>query len=367
MFQLIAHNFFSFVLIISLIVFIHEFGHFFVARLCGVKVDEFAIGFGLKLFGFKDKKGTLWKFCALPFGGYVKMHGDANAASMPDFKQLAKMSAAEKKISFIAKNVYQRMAIVAAGPIANFLLAIFILTILFRLNGAATVLPIVADILPQSAAAESGFEKGDEVLKIDGEEINDFAQIQAFVLSASKQVLHFEIKRGAKIIFLEATPKIQARQDLFGDVVQLKTLGISTSTSSHVDLNLRESFVRANAETYKVAVTIFKTLGELITGSRSVKELGGPVKIAQYSGRTVDMGIAAVAWFMALISINLGAMNLLPIPVLDGGHLFYYIIEALRGKPLSHKTQQIGFRFGLSIVLALMIFTTINDVLNLLK
>jgi regulator of sigma E protease len=235
------------------------------------------------------------------------------------------------------------------------------------MNGATTVLPIVADVLPQSAAEESGFQKGDEVLKIEGKEVDEFAQIQEFVLNPSKPILHFEVKRGAQIIFLEAAPKIQARQDMFGDVVQLRTLGISTNASSHIDLNLRESFVRANAETYRVTVAIFKTLGELIVGSRSVKELGGPVKIAQYSGKTVDMGIAAVLWFMALISINLGAMNLLPIPVLDGGHLFYYIIEALRGKPLSHKVQQIGFRFGLSVVLALMVFTTINDIINLLK
>jgi regulator of sigma E protease len=371
LFQLILHNFFSFIFIISLIVFIHEFGHFFVARLCGVKVDEFAIGFGRELFGFNDKKGTRWKICLWPLGGYVKMYGDKNGASMPDAEAIANMSEDEKKISFVGKNVWQRMAIVIAGPIANFVLAIFIFTILFRLNGLNTVLPVIDEVFPESAAFESGLKKGDKILAIDGNEISDFNDVRIAVITSLSDDLVFKIQReiskNEKIFEVKIAPKIQTRKDFFGDEVKMKTLGVSASAVSHQDLNLGQSFIRANIETYQTSVAILKALGELITGKRSVAELGGPIKIAKYSGKTVDMGITSVLWFMAMISVNLGVMNLLPVPVLDGGHLFFYIIEAIFRKPLSQKVQKIGFQFGMSLVLALMIFTTINDVRQLLN
>lgn len=363
--QLILHNLFSFIAIISLIVFIHEFGHFFVARLCGVKIEEFSIGFGKKLFGFTDKKGTLWKFCLLPFGGYVKMYGDRNGASMPDSEAIAKMSATEKKISFVGKNVYQRMAIVVAGPIANFILAIFIFTALFKINGMNSVLPIVDEVLPQSAALEAGLKKGDEILEINGNEIKDFNQVRGFVVGNLGGELSFKIKRGEEIFEKKIMPKMQVRKDFFGDEVKMGTLGVSASQTVHKDVGLAKSFVEANKETYRISMAIFKALGELVTGKRSLEELGGPIKIAKYSGKTVDMGLTVVVWFMAMISINLGVMNLLPVPVLDGGHLFFYIIEAIIGKPLPQKAQQIGFRIGLSMVLALMVFTTLNDVRQL--
>ncbi len=365
--QLILHNLFSFIFIISIIVFIHEFGHFYVARLCGVRVEEFAIGFGKKIFGFKDKKNTHWKFCLLPFGGYVRMYGDKNAASMPDVEEVKNMSAAERKISFIGKNVYQRIAVVSAGPIANFILAIFIFTFLFKTNGLITVKPIVDQILPQSAAFDAKLQKGDEILAIDGKEIKDFSEVRDIVVSSNNENLLFEIKRGEKIFEIKIAPKIQVRKDLFGDDAKIKTLGISASEVSHQDLNLGQSFLEANKETYHISIAIFKALGDLVAGKRDIRELGGPIKIAQYSGKTVSLGILTVLWFMAMISINLGVMNLLPIPVLDGGHLFYYIIEVIRGKALSYKAQQFGFRVGLSLVLTLMIFTTINDVIHLFK
>lgn len=364
--QLVLHNFFSFVAIISLIVFIHEFGHFLVARLCSVKIDEFAIGFGKRLCGFVDKHGTAWNLRLLPFGGYVKMYGDRNGASMPDHEVIAAMSAEEKKKSFACKNVWQRMAIVAAGPVANFILAVAIFTILFRLNGVNKVLPIIDEVLPQSAAFEAGLKKGDEILAIDGSKIADFNEIRERIAGASVHEMLFRIKRGEDISEIAILPKMQLRRDLFGDEVKMATLGISSSAVSHRDLNLAESFGEANRETYRISVAIFKVIGELISGRRSVEELGGPIKIAKYSGKTVDMGFIALLWFVAMISINLGAMNLLPIPLLDGGHLFFYAIEAIYRKPLSQKVQQIGFGIGLSLVLALMIFTTVNDIKSLL-
>ena len=406
--QLILHNILSFVVIISVIVFIHEFGHFLVARMCGVKIDEFSIGFGRELIGFTDKNGTRWKICPIPFGGYVKMFGDKNGASIPDDELLAQMSVEEKKISFLGKTVWQRMAIVVAGPVANFLLTIFIFTFLFRINGLNTVLPIVDVIAENSAAAESGLKKGDRILTIDGEEIFSFDDVREVVTRSSGKELGLRVLRsnsnlngprnecgviqkesslakpkesssvtpdkslsprtrcgvvsGEEVIELLVTPKIQTTQNFFGEKVRVGMLGISASESTHQDLNLGQSFLVANKETYKISIAVFKAIGELITGQRSVDELSGPIKMAKYSGKTVEMGAIAVLWFAAMISLNLGVMNLLPIPVLDGGHLFFYLIEAIRGKPLAQKTQQVSFKFGLSLVLALMLFTTFNDV-----
>ena len=362
LFQLILHNIFSFVVIISVIVFIHEFGHFLVARLCGVKVDEFAIGFGRELIGFTDKKGTRWKICPIPFGGYVKMFGDKNGSSIPDEDLLAQMSVAEKKVSFLGKTVWQRMAIVVAGPVANFLLTIFIFTFLFRINGLNTVLPIIDVVAENSAAAESGLKKGDRILSINGKEISAFEEVRELVTLSVDKELQLIILRNEEEISLTTIPKIQTTKNFFGEEVKVGMLGIGASKSIHQDLNLGQSFLEANKETYKISIAIFKAIGELITGKRSVDELSGPIKMAKYSGKTVEMGFTVVLWFAAMISLNLGVMNLLPIPVLDGGHLFFYLIEAIRGKPLSQKIQQISFKFGLSLVLTLMLFTTFNDV-----
>jgi regulator of sigma E protease len=363
--NIIIHNFFSFVLIISLIVFIHEYGHFIVARICNVKVTEFSIGFGKKLFSFYDKKNTEWKFCLLPFGGYVKMYGDRNGASTPDYELIKNMSDEDKKISFISKNVYQRMAIVGAGPIANFILAIIIFTFLFKINGSNKILPIVDEVIKESPASVAGIKQGDEIIAINNKEIKDFDEVRSIIVTGLEEELIFKIKRANDIIEISVKPIIQERTDFLNETVKIRTVGIASSQMFHQELSLYRSFLIANKETYNISVAVLKTLKQLITGKRSVKELGGPIKIAKYSGKTIEQGFQVVIWFMALISINLGIMNLLPIPVLDGGHLFYYIIEAIRGKPLSQKLQQIGFNIGFSLVITLMIFTTINDILNL--
>ena len=363
--QIILHNLFSFIAIISLIVFIHEFGHFIVARWCGVKIEEFAIGFGKKIFGFRDKKGTEWKFCILPFGGYVKMYGDKNGASIPDIELIKQMSTHERKISFLGKNVYQRIAIVGAGPIANFILAIFIFTCLFKVNGISQVEPVVSEIVENSASFEAGIKKGDRILAIDDKEIEDFQDIRSLVVTGLEADLNFKIERQGEELNIKITPKIISQKDIFGDEIKIRTIGLIAENVIKKELSLIGSFVEANKETLNISQSILKTLGQLITGQRSVKELGGPLKIAKYSGKTVEQGLVVVAWFMAMISINLGVMNLLPIPVLDGGHLFYYFFEAIRGKPLSQKVQTYGYNFGLAIVLSLMVFTTLNDIFQM--
>ncbi|MBU6338804.1 MAG: RIP metalloprotease RseP [Rickettsiales bacterium] len=363
--ELVLQNIFSFILIISLIVFIHEFGHFYVARLCGVKIDAFAIGFGKELFGFDDKKGTRWKFCLIPLGGYVKMFGDKNGASMPDLEVLKYMSEDDKKKSFLFKNVYQRIAIVSAGPIANFLLAITIFTFLFQVNGLTKVLPIISEVIEKSAADNAGLKKGDKILALEGKEIQDFEEIREVVSQSADRELLLKVSRNGEVIEVKVTPKSKLTKDLFGNEIKVGLLGVSSTEISHQNLNLSQSFIEANKETYHVSIAIFKAIGELITGRRSVEELGGPIKIAQYTGKTVEMGVVAVLWFMAMISTNLGVMNLLPVPVLDGGHLFYYFIEAIFRKPLPQKVQQMGFQLGFSLVMALMLFTTFNDIRNL--
>lgn len=367
MLNIILQNLFSFTVIISAIVFIHEFGHFIVARFCGVKVEEFAIGFGKKLFSFRDKKNTEWKFCLLPFGGYVKMFGDRNAASIPDEEVIAKMNNEEKKQSFITKNIWQKIAIVAAGPIFNFLLAIIIFTLLFFINGQNKVLPIIDNLLENSAAVEAGIKKNDEILAINQNEISDFNQIAQIISESPNQELIFTIKRQNEILELKIIPKTQLRKDFFGNEVAMPTIGISASQVVSKKLNLTQSFILANNETWQISIKIFKTLGELITGQRSIKELGGPIKIAKYSGQSFQMGILVVLWFSAMISINLGVMNLLPIPVLDGGHLLFYLIEAIFGKALPKKTQEIAFNIGFSLIISLMIFTTINDIAQIIN
>ncbi len=364
--ELILQNLFSFVLLISFIVFIHEFGHFYVARLCGVKIEEFAIGFGPELLGFTDKKGTRWKICPIPFGGYVKMFGDKNGASIPDEEAVSKMSAEDKKISFIGKNVFQRIAIVGAGPLANFLLAIVIFTFLLRVNGLVTTPAVIGEVMVDGAAFEAGLQSGDKILAIDAQEIDGFDQIREVVSRSADKTLNLKVSRNGEIISVAVTPKIRVNKDIFGEEVKVGMIGVMGSEGEHKILNLGESFVEANKETYHTSIAIFKAIGELVTGKRSVEELGGPIKIAKYTGKTVEMGFLVVMWFVAMISVNLGVMNLLPVPVLDGGHLFYYIIEIIRGKPLSQKIQKIGFQIGFSLVITLMIFTTFNDIRHLI-
>ncbi len=369
--NLIIHNIFSFVAVISLIVFIHEFGHFWMARLCGVKIEEFAIGFGKEIFGFYDKKRTRWKFCLLPFGGYVKMYGDRNAASMCDEEFVKTLNNQQKKQLFVTKSVYQRMVIVAAGPLANFLLAIFLFTILFKINGIRVVEPVVGSVMEGRAAAIAGIKAQDRILRIDDKIIKEFDDLHFAVIESMGEKLQFEIERKIddklQILKIDVTPQMQTTKDAFGDEVKLPMIGIVTTDATHRNLNLWQAFTTANYETYKMSKMILITVKDLLIGKRDIKELQGPIKIAQYSSKSVKMGLTMLLWFMAIISINLGVMNILPLPVLDGGHLFFYFIELLFGKPLPQKVQQLGYSFGFAAVLSLMLFTTFNDVINLFR
>ncbi|MDA0902200.1 MAG: RIP metalloprotease RseP [Proteobacteria bacterium] len=360
--NIFTHNLLSFIIILSVIVFVHEFGHYWVARRCGVRVEEFAIGFGKEIFGINDSHGTRWKFCVLPFGGYVKMFGDQNPASVADQEKIKEMTAEEKKVSFFFQNVYKRMAIVTAGPAANFILTILLFTIIFRYQGIATTLPIVSQVVENGAAIEAGIQEGDLITRIGEKEIENFDQVKQEISINKGEAVEILVQRDGEEILFNLTPKISESKDFFGNEIKVAMIGVAASEVKYEKFNLIGAFIEANKRTYDFSIAIFSALGDLITGKRSVKELGGPIKIAQYSGQSVDMGFVVVLWFMAMISVNLGVINLLPLPVLDGGHLFFYIIEAIRGKALPERVQQYGFQLGFVLIISLMVFTVYNDI-----
>jgi regulator of sigma E protease len=360
MISIILYNLLSFIFIISIIVFIHEFGHYYIAKLCGVKIETFSIGFGKEIFGFNDKNDTRWKFCLIPFGGYVKMFGDKNPASMPDDK-INELKDEEKSTSLYFQNVYKKSAIVLAGPLANFILAIFLLMIIFKINGINTTLPIISEISKNSPAEKYGLALNDKILKIDNKNITSFQEIKRFVAINGHKELAFHIERSGKNKIINIIPEITEQKDIFNNKVKLPFIGIKSDKILKKDLDLLSSFNMSVKKTYELSANILKTLYYLITGQRNIKELGGPLKIAQYSGKSIDMGFMMTIYFIALISINLGVINLLPIPALDGGHLFFYIIEIIRGKSVPEKIQIYSFKFGISLVMMLMAFTIFND------
>lgn len=398
MLQIIANNIFWFIIIISIIVFIHEFGHYYIAKKCGVKVETFSIGFGKELIGYTNKSGERWKICMIPFGGYVKMFGDRNEASAPDDEAASGFTEEEKKQSFIYKNVYQKIAIVAAGPAANFILGIFLFTILFKINGYATTSTVIDTVIDKSPAMSSGVKSGDKILAIDDKKVKDFVDLQNIIApsydrkiklticrdtkNSYSEIAEFEqgcdnlyeksanldeITRRLDIVQLEVSADRKEVKNMFGDTQKVGIIGIIPISRKSEKIGVYDSFIKANQETYRFSILIISSVKDLILGNRDLSELSGPIKIAQYSGKTASLGIVVMIWFMAVISINLGVINILPIPVLDGGHLLFYFFEAIFRRPFPKKLQEIGFRVGFALLVSLMIFTTFNDITNILK
>jgi regulator of sigma E protease len=358
-----------FLFVLTIVVFFHELGHFLVARWCGIKVMTFSIGFGPEIVGFNDRRGTRWKISAIPLGGYVKFFGDDNAASAPDTKALSEMSAAEKRDSFFHKSVGARAAVVAAGPIANFILAIVIFAGIFMLYGKPISAPRADAIAPDSAAAQAGFKPGDLILSIDGSKIDSFADMQRVVSISAGQTLAIEIDRGGVRQTLRATPALKELKDNFGNVHRLGVLGISRTAAPEDIRTERVGPLKALAmgagETWFVVDRTLSYIGGVVAGREAADQLGGPIRIAQVSGQVATAGIVALVHLAAVLSVSIGLLNLFPIPLLDGGHLLFYGIEALRGRPLSERAQEVGFRIGLALVLMLMIFATFNDIIHL--
>jgi len=353
-----------FLVVLTLLVFVHELGHYWVARRNGVRVEVFSIGFGPELFGWNDRAGTRWKFSAIPLGGYVKFLGDADAASTPG-AELPEMTEAEKAVSFHHKRLAQRAAIVAAGPIANFLFAIVLYAGLFSFVGQPFTPPEVGGVVPNSAAERADIRAGDRIVRINGERIERFEDIQRIVQLGLDQPLSVTVRRDSREVSLTATPVVTLETDRLGNQVRVARLGIRGGGIEFVRHGPAEAAWRAIGETYTQSVATLKALGQIIVGRRSSDELGGPLRIAQMSGEVAQGGVSYLLAFMAILSINLGLINLFPVPLLDGGHLLFYIFEALRGRPLGQRAQEYGFRVGMVLVFSLMIFATWNDLVHL--
>ena len=358
-----------FLFVLSLVVFFHELGHFLIARWCGVRILVFSIGFGPEIIGFNDRYGTRWKISAIPLGGFVKFFGDENAASVPDGAAAASMDASERAHSFMFQPVLKRAAIVVAGPLSNFVLAIVIFAAVFMLYGKQTMSARVDSVQPGSAAAAAGFESGDLVVAIDGHAIDNFADMQRIVSASAGEALSITVDRGGVQRVLTATPALKEVKDNFGNVQRIGILGISRSMAPE-DLKLRpvappQAIWMSVEETWSVVERTLSYIGGVISGREAANQLGGPIRIAQMSGQVASFGFVPLIQLAAVLSVSIGLLNLFPIPLLDGGHLLFYLIEGVRGRPLSEKAQEVGFRIGLAIVLMLMIFATFNDIVHL--
>ncbi|SHM52047.1 RIP metalloprotease RseP [Bradyrhizobium lablabi] len=359
-----------FLFVLTIVVFFHELGHFLVARWAGVRVLTFSLGFGPELAGFNDRHGTRWKISAIPLGGYVKFFGDESEASTPaSAETLASMSDEERAGSFHHKKVGSRAAIVAAGPIANFILAIVIFTCLFTFFGKPSTTARVDKVEAGSAAAAAGFQVGDIVTVIDGKIIGSFSDMQRIVSVHGGDTLNFTIKRGDTTLQLRGTPEQREVKDSFGNAHRLGVLGITRATNPGDVVTERVDPATALwlgvRETWFVVDRTLAYIGGVFTGREAADQVGGPLRIAQISGQVATIGLAALIQLAAVLSISIGLLNLFPVPLLDGGHLLFYAVEAIRGRPLSERAQEMGFRIGLGLVLMLMVFATYNDILHL--
>ncbi|HLI98617.1 MAG TPA: RIP metalloprotease RseP [Bradyrhizobium sp.] len=358
-----------FLFVLTIVVFFHELGHFLIARWAGVKVLTFSLGFGPELAGFNDRHGTRWKISAIPLGGYVKFFGDDSEASTPAPEILSDMSEEERVNSFHHKNVGPRAAIVAAGPIANFLLAIVIFAGMALYFGKPSSTPRVDGIQADSAAASAGFKVDDVVLSIDGTAIESFADMQRIVSTNAGSRLVFKVKRDGDVITISAVPALKEMKDLFGNSHKIGVLGIQYNAQPSdlrtTPVGYLESLKIGVEQVWFIIESTFKFIGSLFIGAGSTGDLGGPLRIAQLSGQAASLGFQFLLQLCAALSVSIGLLNLFPVPLLDGGHLLFYSVEAARGRPLSPRAQEMGSRIGLGLVLMLMVFATYNDILHL--
>jgi regulator of sigma E protease len=351
----------AFLLVIGPLIFIHELGHYFAGRWFGVKADTFSIGFGREITGWTDRRGTRWKIGWLPLGGYVKFAGDMNPASTPSDEWLS-LPAEERAQTFQAKKLWQRFIIVAAGPFTNFLFAIVAFMIIFATMGYPTTPAFVGEVERGSAAAAAGLRPGDQIVAADGRAIAIFPDLQTYVALRPDQEMVLTVRRDGSELAIRARTRSADAEDGFGNSARIGRLGIRPAGRiAFAPLPLSQLPGAALRTTVNTVENMVVALGQVITGRRSVQELGGPLKIAEVSGQQASLGWIAFFWFMTVVSINLGFINLLPIPLLDGGHLLFYVVEGVRRKPLRPEAQEWAFRTGLAVLLALMIFVTFND------
>lgn len=358
-----------FLFVLTLVVFFHELGHFLVARACGVRVETFSLGFGKEVLGFNDRHGTRWRLSMIPLGGYVKFFGDANEASVTDKDAVAAMSEEEKKVSFFHKSLKARAAVVAAGPIANFILAVVIFTLLFMVWGRQITAPRIESVLPGSAAEAAGFLPGDLVVDIDGEAIDSFTTMQRIVGGSAGKQLSMRVERTGGQVLLKATPALKEIRDSFGNVHKVGIIGVQRSNMPgdvrSITYPFGESVRMAVGEIWFVVEQTLGYFGRLFVGRESIEQISGPLGIAKMSGQAASISFPALVNLMAILSVSIGLLNLFPIPILDGGHLMFYAIEGALGHPLSEKAQEYSLRMGLAIVLMLFLVGTWNDIMRL--
>ncbi|HEX2814055.1 MAG TPA: RIP metalloprotease RseP [Sphingopyxis sp.] len=350
----------GFLLVLGPLVFVHEYGHYIVGRWCGVKADAFSIGFGRKIVGWTDKRGTEWKIGWLPLGGYVQFAGDRDAVSQPD-ADWQKLPEAERAHSFPAQPVWKRALIVLAGPMTNFLFAILIFAGFFMAYGVPMTPPVVGGVQPGSAAEAAGLRVGDRIARINGQAMDTFGDIQRTVAYDLGRPAEIEIERGADRVDVRLQPRITVQSDEFGNKAEVAVIGIMSVPPTLAPSGPLTAVEASAEQTWSIVRLTGKILGQFLTGQRSVKDMGGPLRIAKQSGEQATLGAAALIFFIAFVSINLGFINLLPLPMLDGGHLLFYAYEAIRRRPAPAEAQEWAFRFGFLAIVTLMLVVTFND------
>ena len=359
-----------FIVLILVVVFIHEYGHYYFAKKYGVGVTDFSIGFGKEIFGWNDNSGTRWKICWIPLGGYVKFFGDRNVFSQADQEEmLKKYNTEDRKKLFVLKPLYQRSIIVAAGPVANFILAIAIFLSIYMFIGKDLTPAMIAEVQKDSPAEMAGFMKNDIILEIDGTEVKSILDVSKLIMMSTSEIIDFKVSRYDQDVFLGVKPNVVQSEDNLGNKIKKRMIGIKLSPYNneinHVKLGPARALYYSFTEVYFVVTSSLKYLTSIIGGSGDSSQLGGPIRIAKITGQVAEFGFIPFLSMMAYISISLGLINLFPIPLLDGGHLMFYGFEKILGKPLSQKTQEGFFRIGMFLLLSLMFFTTFNDLKDL--
>ena len=355
-----------FIALIVVVVFIHEYGHYYFAKRYGVGVTDFSIGFGKEMFGWNDKSGTRWKICVIPLGGYVKFFGDRNVYSQADNEKIIKeYSKEDQEKLFVLKPLYQRALIVFGGPLANFLLAILIFFSIYTFAGKDFTPAVINEVQKDSPAMVAGLKDNDIVISIDGNEVKSIMDVSKFITMSTDEFISFTIKRFDQELIFRVKPNLVNSEDNLGNKINKRMIGIKlgayNNEVNHVKLGPSKAIYYAVNEVYYVTTSSLKYLGSMIAGNGDSSQLGGPIRIAKISGQVAEFGILPFISLMAYISISLGLINLFPIPMLDGGHLMFYGIEKILGRPLSQKTQEGFFRIGMFLLLSLMFFTTFND------
>ena len=359
-----------FIILITIVVFIHEYGHYYFAKKYGVGVTDFSIGFGQEIFGWNDKSGTRWKICWIPLGGYVKFFGDRNVYSQADHKEiLEKYTEEDQKKLFTLKPLYQRSLIVFGGPLANFLLALVIFFSIYTFVGKDFTPAVINEVQKDSPAMVGGLKQNDVILEIDGNKVESIMDVSKFITMSTDEIIDFKVKRSYDELILKIKPNIVPGEDNLGNKLNKRIVGIKlgayNNEINHVKLGPAQAIYHAAHEVYYVGVSSLKYIGAMIFGKADTSQLGGPIRIAKISGQVAEFGVLAFISMMAYISISLGLVNLFPIPMLDGGHLMFYAFEKVLGRPLSQKTQEGFFRIGLFLLISLMFFTTFNDLKDL--